>query len=81
MPVMCNGCRENRVSVTRQVRIYSRSRQYQMRFKLCETCWGGMFDLMKASADGWTEGLWSPIQSVTGPETQGSPGHLRPDVR
>lgn len=60
--VTCKGCsRRYREIEVRQCRIYSRTKQYQFRFKLCVTCWGGLFDLLRESCDGMTEGLWNPI--------------------
>jgi hypothetical protein len=57
----CQGCRENPVTETRQLRIYTPKKQYQFRLLLCATCFGGLFDLIQSSADGFTEGLWNPI--------------------
>jgi hypothetical protein len=61
----CKGCQRFHVLVTRQVRIYSRTKQYQLRIVLCAECFGGLFDLLKDSADGWTEGLWNPVPHAT----------------
>lgn len=45
----------------RQIRVYSRQKQWQLRTEICRQCWEGMFELMKDSADTVTEGLWNPI--------------------
>lgn len=57
----CKGCEEVRSVQVRQLRIYERRRQWQFRLVLCRECFGGLFDLIRLSADGVTEGLWDPV--------------------
>jgi hypothetical protein len=59
--VRCKGCATARVTQVRQLRIYSTNKQFQFRLVLCSVCFGGLFDLLVESADGWSEGLWSAL--------------------
>jgi hypothetical protein len=61
----CLGCGSRGTHVVRQLRVYSRIKQYQFRIILCHECFGGLFDLIKHSADGMTEGLWNPLPAIT----------------
>lgn len=63
--VVCKGCGRASAIQARQVRIYSRTKQWQLRMLLCITCFGGLLDLLKSSADGWTEGLWESLPQNT----------------
>lgn len=60
----CKGCNERKSLTVRQLRIYSQTKQFQFRIILCVACFGGLFDLIRFSADGFTEGLWNPLPTV-----------------
>ena len=62
----CHGCSRMSRCEIRQIRIYSRQKQWKFRISLCEACFSGLFDLIRLSADGWSEGLWSPIMTEYG---------------
>lgn len=56
----CVGCVERAPAETRQVRVYARRKQWLFNTVLCNTCWYGMFDVLRNSSEGVTEGLWQP---------------------
>lgn len=57
----CRGC-ERFVEVTvRQLRIYERRKQHLFQLTLCKTCFEGLFDLIRLSADGWLDSVWEPF--------------------
>lgn len=67
MKRVCRGCGAVQRVDVRQLRIYSRDRQWKFRIALCLTCFGGMFDLIKNASDGFTEGLWAPYETDNRP--------------
>jgi hypothetical protein len=58
---LCKGCGRQRDLEPRQLRLYTRRKQFQFKILLCVECFAGLFDLLKDSADGFTEGLWNPV--------------------
>lgn len=61
----CQGCKRSVTIQVRQLRIYSRAKQFQFRLALCNECFGGLFDLIRLSAESMTEGLWNPLPEMS----------------
>lgn len=60
----CQGCKRSADMQVRQLRIYSRRKQFQFRLVLCNECFGGLFDLIRLSAESVSEGLWNPLPAM-----------------
>lgn len=59
------ACGQTTTVDVRQLRIYSKVKQWQFRLVLCYVCFGGLFDLIRLSAESMTEGLWSPLPELS----------------
>ena len=58
---LCLMCSNSQAREVRQIRVYTKKRQYEFRLMLCYGCFAGLMSMIDSCSDAMTDGLWNPM--------------------